>query len=300
MSAVWLQMELLVPAGRIEEVENRLLAAGAEAVSWLETEEAEPVFTQGQYWPRSRCQAIFGSPKNARKQLDSLLKDPDWQFLEPRIDELEEQDWVSRTQADFPVRQFGRLWIAPHWAEVPGDAIILRMEPGRAFGTGAHPTTALCLQYLEKRICGGESVVDYGCGSGILAIAALKLGAAQATGVDTDPVALQVARENAQQNSVDSRLRLFLPERDDQVPVRVLVANILAEPLVALAPVLAERVQEGGDIALSGVLHAQEMAVMAAYSAYFDFFAPQRDGDWSLLSGRRRKGVQDGNPVSAL
>lgn len=174
------------------------------------------------------------------------------------------------------------------------------MEPGRAFGTGAHPTTALCLQFLEKKICGGESVVDYGCGSGILAIAALKLGAGQATGVDTDPVALEVARENARQNGVDSGLRLFLPEEDDRSPVQVLVANILAEPLMALAPALAARVWEGGEIALSGILHAQETAVMAAYGAYFDFSAPQRDGDWSLLSGHRRMGVQDGNPVSTL
>jgi len=181
------------------------------------------------------------------------------------VENVAEQDWVRLTQAQFdPIRISSRLWIIPTWHTAPdSDAINLALDPGLAFGTGSHPTTRLCLQWLEKNIHGDESVLDYGCGSGILAIAAIKLGAKQAIGIDIDPQAIGASRQNAEQNNVS--VDFYLPDVAPQQAVDILVANILTNPLKVLAPLLAQAVRTGGKVALSGVLATQANDVLAVY-----------------------------------
>lgn len=204
------------------------------------------------------------------------------------VETLAEQDWVRLTQAQFdPIRISSRLWIVPTWHSAPdAGAINLTLDPGLAFGTGSHPTTRLCLQWLEKNIHGGESVLDYGCGSGILAIAALKLGAHQAVGVDIDPQAIVASRQNAEQNGVS--VDFHLPGDAPQQAADILVANILTNPLKVLAPLLAQAVRSGGKIALSGVLATQAEDVLAVYRNFFDITVAAEDEGWVCLAGVKR------------
>jgi len=205
-----------------------------------------------------------------------------------RIEPLAERDWVRETQAQFePIRICEGFWIVPSWHTLPEPgALALSLDPGIAFGTGSHPSTRLCLKWLKHHVRADDSVLDYGCGSGILAIAAMKLGAARSVGVDIDPGAVRAAGENAERNRVaceffDSRATLAI-EAD------IVVANILANPLKLLAPLLARCTRERGRIALSGLLEAQEQEVQSAYAAWFDFEPPAREEGWSCLSGVKR------------
>ncbi|MCE5393067.1 MAG: 50S ribosomal protein L11 methyltransferase [Acidithiobacillus sp.] len=296
----WWQLSLQVRATDAAMLEAELLAAGAEAVSWLEEDTEEPIFEGGVLWSRSRCEALFPDTKEAQAQIEKLRSQPHWQDLHSQVRYLPAEDWVARTQAAFPAQSFGRIWVAPHWDAAPEGTLVLHLDPGRAFGTGAHPTTALCLRWLSAHIIGNESVLDYGCGSGVLAIAALLLGAKQAVGVDTDPVALEVARENAERNGVGERLQLFLPEEAPVAQYSVVLANILAGPLITLAPTLTAFSQPGAALVLSGLLHEQEEAVQTAYQANFSFAPTARQEDWSLLSGTRITGEIHGSSVSPL
>lgn len=194
---------------------------------------------------------------------------------------------------DFRPMRFGqRLWICPSWDEPPaGDAISILLDPGLAFGTGTHPTTALCLEWLDAHPPAGLEVIDYGSGSGILAVAALKLGAARVTAVDIDPQALTATRDNAARNGVDdARLHVDYPEALGETTADLVLANILAGPLVELAPAMAGRVRPGGAIVLSGILREQADTVRQAYTAWFDMDPPAFREDWTRLTGRRRDG----------
>lgn len=204
------------------------------------------------------------------------------------VQAVAERDWVRETQAQFaPIRISERLWVVPSWHTPPEpSAIAVTLDPGVAFGTGSHPTTRLCLQWLEQHVRGGETVLDYGCGSGILAIAAMKLGAAHAAGVDIDPSSVRAATDNAGRNHVacafsDSRTPLAF-EAD------IVVANILANPLKLLAPLLARYTRAGGRIALSGILEQQQAEVEDSYAQWFEFEAPALEEGWVCLSGTRR------------
>ena len=203
------------------------------------------------------------------------------------IGRLEDADWVALTQRQFePIRAADRLWIVPTWHAAPDPgAVNVILDPGAAFGTGSHPTTRLCLAWLERTVRPGDQVLDYGCGSGILAIAALKLGAARAWGVDIDPLALEAARYNAQRNAVP----LEVLDARSAVPglSRVTVANILANPLRMLAPIIASHTQPGGAIALCGILEEQAPEVAAAYGAWAHLEVAARDSGWVLLAGVR-------------
>ena len=194
---------------------------------------------------------------------------------------------MRRSQTQFePIRISERLWIVPSWATAPdAHALNLVLDPGLAFGTGSHPSTRLCLQWLERTVGGGERVLDYGCGSGILTIAALRLGASAALGVDVDPQALLAARQNAQRNQVDARF--IDTETASDFQADLVVANILANPLILLAPLLAGCVHGGGRLALSGILEAQAVEVMQAYVPWFVLRVDKRDGDWVLIEGLR-------------
>jgi ribosomal protein L11 methyltransferase len=252
-------------------------------------------------------QAIFGEPGMAQETWhDSLLSAlfPETVELAPivqqaahelglalptfHIEALAEQDWVRLTQAQFdPIQISQRLWIVPSWHTAPDpQAISLVLDPGLAFGTGSHPTTRLCLQWLDKNIGGGESVLDYGCGSGILAIAAKKFGAAEVAGVDIDQQAVQSATDNATRNAAHAQF--YLPDALPQAQYAVVIANILSNPLKVLAPMLAARVRPHGQIVLSGILAEQAEDMRALYGEWFAMHPAILDAGWACLSGEKR------------
>jgi len=201
------------------------------------------------------------------------------------VETVAEQDWVRLTQSQFdPIPISPRLWIVPTWHDAPdSSAINLKLDPGLAFGTGSHPTTRLCLRWLDEHLHGGETLLDYGCGSGILAIAAVKLGAARVDGVDIDAQAVTAARDNAELNDVNAHF--CLPGELAPGQYVVVVANILTNPLKGMAPLLAGRVRTGGQLVLSGILAEQAEDVMAVYRSWFVFDPPALDEGWVRLAG---------------
>ena len=239
-------------------------------------------------WPLSRVAALFGPQADVHAALRAAARALALPLPAAEMLPVPEQDWVRATQAQFaPIRIEDDLWIVPSWHQAPADAVVLRLDPGVAFGTGSHPTTRLCLQWLRATLRAGERVLDYGCGSGILAIGAALLGAGEVHGTDIDPQAITASRDNALRNGVSARFELpgTLPER----PVDVVVANILANPLVLLAPVLARATAPGGRIALSGILSPQADDVREAYAPWFNIAAWREAEGWVLLAGARRE-----------
>ena len=203
------------------------------------------------------------------------------------IERVADEDWVRSSQAQFAPFRVGRLWIGAGWHAAPSDAAaIVRIDPGMAFGTGSHPTTRLVLRFLEQVVRGGERLLDYGCGSGILAIAAAKLGAGTVDAVDIEPQSVEVTRANARANSV--AMTPSLPEGLASGRYDLVVANILAQPLIDLAPVLAGRLRAGARIALAGILESQAEEVRAAYATTCDMTIGEREEGWALVHGTRR------------
>ncbi len=293
----WRRVSVVVPGPGALALAEALEAAGAVSTELADADAgtaaesaifAEPGAEAG-VWPRCRIVALLPEALDARAVLAGALAEAGCEPLEPAgHDRLEDADWVRETQRQFaPIRAGERLWIVPTWHAAPDPgAVNLVLDPGAAFGTGSHPTTRLVLAWLEREVKGGERVLDYGCGSGILAIAALKLGAGEATGVDIDPLALEAARYNASANGVPLSVRAA----DEGLAIRadLTVANILANPLRMLAPLLASHTRPGGRLALSGILAAQAGEVAQAYAPWFALDEPAREADWVCLSGTRR------------
>ncbi|WP_454723058.1 MULTISPECIES: 50S ribosomal protein L11 methyltransferase [Cupriavidus] len=204
---------------------------------------------------------------------------------------VEDQDWVRLTQSQFaPIRIGERIWVVPSWHEAPEpDAVVLELDPGLAFGTGSHPTTRLCMQWLEQNLTPGESVLDYGCGSGILAIVAKKLGAGDTLGIDIDPNAVEASRYNAQRNGVEAAFSL--PESVSDASYDLVVANILSNPLKVMAAMLSARVRPGGRLVLSGVLERQADEVAAAYAPWLAMSVWRSEEGWVCLHGTRGEGA---------
>jgi ribosomal protein L11 methyltransferase len=287
----WQRVSLVVPGRDAEALADALEEAGAVSTDLADADAGTPresaMFAEPgaetSPWPRCRLTALF--PEDA--EVEAALASCGASLSAASIDRLEDADWVSLTQRQFePSRAGERLWIVPTWHEPPDPAAInIVLDPGAAFGTGSHPTTRLCLAWLERNVRPGDAVLDYGCGSGILAIAALKLGAGEATGVDVDPLALEAAQYNASRNGV--RLAVF----DAQAPLartaRLTVANILANPLRMLAPLIAAHTRPGGLIALSGILEEQAAGVIEAYRRRARLEVAARDSGWVLLAGAR-------------
>jgi ribosomal protein L11 methyltransferase len=291
----WLELSLIVSAGREAEVENALEEVGALAVTLLDAEDhpiLEPAPGETPLWPQIAMSALFDAASD-RAGLVHVLTElvPDLSPEQIAFRAVEDQDWTRVWMDQFQPMRFGRrLWIYP-WNQEPGgddtDAIVVRLDPGLAFGTGTHPTTALCLEWLDSLDLRGKRVVDYGCGSGVLAIAALKLGATHVLGVDNDPQALAASRDNAERNGVAAALDLCAPPDFHAEPADVLVANILAGPLDELAARFAGIVKPGGELAISGILRGQETALCERYTEWFDAIAITVREDWVRISARR-------------
>ena len=291
------QITIRVSDAAAERLADALMEHGAlsaaieDAYAGTENEQAifgEPGMPTEQIWQQSKVIALFGEDDDAAAVVSAAAAECGLSDLVCETEILEEQDWVRLTQAQFdPIQISDRLWITPSWHEIPDErAVNLQLDPGLAFGTGSHPTTRLCLQWLDTQLNGGESVLDYGCGSGILAIAALKLGAGSATGVDIDKQAVQASRANADQNNVQAQF--YLPDALPEGQFDVVVANILANPLRMLGEMLAARTKQGGRIVLSGLLDEQADELSAIYSQWFDMDAPVFDEGWARLRGVKR------------
>lgn len=289
----WQRVALRVPAEDAERVSDALLEAGAlsvdvaDAAAGLTHERplfGEPGAESAGVWDDNRVTALFAPDVDAAAAVRAVLG-PDAQ---PEVSAVEEQDWVRLTQDQFePILVTPRLWIVPTWHEpVDPAALNLRLDPGLAFGTGSHPTTRLCLRWLDRHLVAGASVIDYGCGSGVLAIAARLLGAGTTTGVDIDPQAVMASRDNAARNAVVASFSE--PDSFAPPPADVVVANILSNPLRVLAPLLCGLVRSGGAVVLSGILSAQCDLVADAYRPWLDLQPAETEDGWVCLWGTRR------------
>lgn len=246
----------------------------------------EPDYPTAELWPHSVAVVLLEADADVAATLAAAaalagITAP----AQYTIETVADQDWVRLTQSQFdPIPISPRLWIVPTWHTAPDSkAINLKLDPGLAFGTGSHPTTRLCLRWLDDNVRGGETLLDYGCGSGILAIAAVKLGAARVDGVDIDAQAVTASRDNAMLNDVSAHF--CLPSEFVAGQYDIVVANILTNPLKGMAPLLAGRVRAGGHLVLSGILAEQAEDVMAVYREWFAFDPPTIDEGWVRLSG---------------
>lgn len=295
----WLTLIVDTDAGHAEALSDALLAHGALSVDLLDadadTPDEQAIFGEpGEpppgVWQHNRISALLNADSDAVAILRAAANGIGLvQLPEYRIETLADNDWVRLTQAQFePIPISDRLWIVPTWhAPANPDAINITLDPGLAFGTGSHPTTRLCLRWLDSHLQGGEHLLDYGCGSGILAIAALKLGAARAVGVDVDAQAVTASRDNAIANHVEN-VQFYQPNAAPKGTYDLVIANILTNPLRMLAPLLAEATRQGGQIVLSGILEAQAQDVMNIYQQWFDMNKPVFEDGWSCLSGLKR------------
>lgn len=292
----WLQLTLTVDQARAPAVEALFEGLGALSVTYGDAGEQprlEPAPGAAPLWRRNRITALFDArrdPDLLRAALRNALPETTCRTL--KLQTLADQVWERAWLNDFHPMRFGeRLWICPAGRRPrQADAVVLDLDPGLAFGTGTHPTTALCLQWLDGADLHGKRVLDYGCGSGILAIAATLLGAESVAAVDYDPQALQATRDNAAKNRVQGRITPLLPEQTPNRGFDIVLANILAGTLVQLAPELRLRVAPGGHLILSGILTGQVERVAAAYRELFDMDPPLLRDEWVLLHGRRREG----------
>jgi len=271
----WQALTLELDSAAAEALSEALLEAGAESVA------LEAI---GDDWRRQRLRVLVGAEAPAARIVERAAAAAG--VADPRyaLATLQDEDWVRLGQAQFEPFSVGRLWVGPSWSEPPFAArAAVRIDPGLAFGTGSHPSTRLVLRFLEARVRGGERVLDYGCGSGILAITAAKLGAGQVDAVEIDPQAVRTCRANAVANAV--AVRAGLPEEIASEPYDIVVANILSQPLIVLAPALAART--GGWLALSGILDSQARGVAEAYAPELRLETLASEDGWALVAGAR-------------
>jgi ribosomal protein L11 methyltransferase len=299
----WTEIVIELPRAQAEQVSDALIEAGALSVSVedadLGTEAEQPLFGEpgmepsAHAWERSRIVALTEANTDHLALVNKAKAQcADIDQLSFSLRSVAEQDWVRVTQAQFDPIPIGRnIWVVPSWHAAPvPDALVLELDPGLAFGTGSHPTTRLCMEWLEQHVEAGCCVLDYGCGSGILAILARKLGADSVDGVDIDPQAISAAQDNAKRNQCDD-VRWFVPS--DYALARastrydIVAANILSGPLKLMAPMLASRVAQGGAVVLSGILARQADELIASYAPYIALsVAAEREG-WVALAGRK-------------
>jgi len=295
----WVQANLQIKPELAELFEDLLLASGALSVTYQDTQDQpiyEPELGTTPLWQNTTVSGLFDADNDIAIIEDYLriaFNDQAAGEKFPNIvfEILEDKDWEREWMKSYKPMQFGqRLWVCPSWCEPPQpQAVNLMLDPGLAFGTGTHPTTALCLRWLDSIELEQKTVTDYGCGSGILGVAALLLGAQSVLAVDIDIQALQATQTNLERNNLaSSRLASYLPEDAPDFKSDVLVANILSGPLVELAPVLKDRVKDSGLMVLSGLLANQEQDIIDAYSPWFDLQPAVEDEGWIRISGIRK------------
>ncbi|EKP0259924.1 50S ribosomal protein L11 methyltransferase [Aeromonas sobria] len=288
----WIQIRINATAKTADKVSNMLLGRGAQAVTFMDAQDVpvyEPLPGETPLWGETEVMGLFDAETDPAPTI-AFFQQIFGEEVGYKVEQLEDKDWVREWMDHFHPMQFGeRLWICPSWRDVPNpDAVNVMLDPGLAFGTGTHPTTALCLQWLDGLDLTGKTVVDFGCGSGILGIAALKLGAARVIGIDIDPQAIQASRDNAERNGVAGQIELYLPaDQPQDVEADVVVANILAGPLRELAPLIAGHGKAGSLMALSGVLESQAPELETIYGQWFEMDPTAVKEEWCRLSGRK-------------
>jgi ribosomal protein L11 methyltransferase len=288
----WLRITIDSSTHDPEQLSELLDAAGAVSVTFEDGADQpilEPLPGETHLWSKTRVTGLFAADANAARILEALrrqLQDP---LLRASVTEVDDQDWERAWMDQFQPLRFGRrLWVCPHWHSPPQpDAVNIMLDPGLAFGTGTNPTTALCLEWLDAQELHDKTVIDYGCGSGILAIAAAKLGARRIWAVDYDPQALTATTNNALSNQVSEQISIHAPETLPAMTTDVVLANILSGPLLELAPRFAKLVRPGGKLVLSGVLSDQAAALLEKYRTWFNMEPSTTREEWVRLSGQR-------------
>lgn len=288
----WLQLTFYTTKDDAEALSELLSETGAAAVTMQDAADQplyEPPPGATPLWQLTNVVGLFDESFDVEALLSQLRKAWPQPLPDHRSELLEDQDWERAWMEDFKPMRFGEhLWIVPSWHEAPdAEGVNIHLDPGLAFGTGTHATTRLCLEWLDANPPRGQAVIDYGCGSGILGIAAALLGATSVLAVDNDPQALAATMENARRNGVEGHIRAYLPSEAPQDSAPLLIANILAGPLITLAPTLAARVQADGDLVLSGILPEQAEEVAAAYREWFAMAEPVELDGWIRLEGKR-------------
>ncbi|MGF1874351.1 50S ribosomal protein L11 methyltransferase [Photobacterium frigidiphilum] len=289
----WIQIKLNATAENAEAIGDMLMEeTGALSATFLDAQDTpvfEPMPGETRLWGDTDVIGLYDAEADMDIVLNMLKNSPliadDFAY---KIEQLEDKDWEREWMVNFHPMRFGRrLWICPSWREAPEpNAVNVLLDPGLAFGTGTHPTTSLCLEWLDGQDLVGKTIIDFGCGSGILAIAALKLGAEKVIGIDIDPQAIQASRDNAERNGVSDKLELFLPkDQPTDVQADVVVANILAGPLRELSPVIKSLVKSGGKLAISGVLEIQAEDVSTYYSDELTLDPVVARDEWCRISG---------------
>lgn len=288
----WLQLKLTTSQEQAPLIELLFETMGALSITLGDAGDQpilEPGLDEQPLWHETTITALFDGESDAdqlRSQINQSLNQDISRQLEQQW--LDDQTWERVWLEHFHPMQFGsKLWVCPDGQRPNNieDAVVLELDPGLAFGTGTHPTTALCLGWLDAHKICGKTIIDYGCGSGILAIAALLLGAKSVLAIDHDPQALQATADNAQKNGVADRLTITLPKEAPNIQADIMLANILAPPLIELAPKLASMINPGGEIILSGILQEQAAMVCAAYQPHFNALSKQTQEDWVLVHG---------------
>lgn len=288
----WVQIRFAVNSEYVEDISDLLVEIGSQSVTFTANDKDEAIFElfpgDIKYWQTSTVVGLFDAATEMQHIVD-ILKDQDMfqgQF-NCKIEQVEDKDWEREWMDNFHPIKFGeRLWVCPSWREIPEpDACNVILDPGLAFGTGTHATTALCMEWLEQMDLSGKTVLDFGCGSGILAIAALKLGAKRAIGIDIDPKAIIASQENAERNEVADKIEWYLPEDAPEFETDVILANILAGPLKELKQVICGYGHTGTELALSGILAEQSDDVLNAYKDLANMNPATQQDEWVRLDG---------------
>ncbi|MDE9493952.1 50S ribosomal protein L11 methyltransferase [Xenorhabdus bovienii] len=291
----WIQLRLNTAGQQAEALGDELMESGAVSVTFQDSHDTpifEPLPGETRLWGDTDVIGLYDAEMDMKAVVGQLEQVPQLGkgFLH-KIEQLEDKDWEREWMDNFHPMCFGnRLWICPSWREVPEpDAVNVMLDPGLAFGTGTHPTTSLCLQWLDGLDLTDKTVIDFGCGSGILAIAALKLGAKQAIGIDIDPQAIQASRDNAERNGISAQLTLYL-SKDQPADLKcdIVIANILAGPLRELAPIIGSLPKSGGLLGLSGVLASQAEGVAQAYNNEFIIDPIAEQEEWCRITGIKK------------
>lgn len=289
----WIQLSFYSNKLLASQLSDALSESNAASVTFQDAGDQpllEPGVGETPVWDQVIVTGLFDASVNTDAILENIRSHMAPETLPPyQLSPLEDRAWEREWMKHFHPMRFGeRTWICPSWQSPPEpDAVNILLDPGMAFGTGTHPTTALCLEWLDQHIKGGEIVIDFGCGSGILGIGALKLGAAEVWAIDNDPQALIATQDNAIKNGVDSNIHLLSAEKPFEIQADILLANILANPLISLAPLFADKLKPGALAVLSGILAEQKETVLHAYTDTFELLSSAQNGDWIRLDLKR-------------